>query len=83
VLPTQMAASSLTTGDLALSLAGFLSFYTFLLVIELYLMFKFGRLGPSSLHTGRYYFERLGAPTHPQGGPGTATLATAPQRPRD
>jgi cytochrome d ubiquinol oxidase subunit I len=25
---------------------------------EMYLMFKFARLGPSSLGTGRYHFER-------------------------
>jgi len=29
-----------------------------LLVIELYLMFKYARLGPSSLHTGRYCLEQ-------------------------
>ena len=33
-------------------------FYTVLLIIEMYLMIKFARLGPSSLHTGRYHFER-------------------------
>jgi cytochrome d ubiquinol oxidase subunit I len=83
VLPTQIAASSLTAGDVAMSLTGFLTFYTFLFIIMIYLMFKFARLGPSSLHTGRYHFERLGGPTSPTGGPGTATLATAPQRPKD
>ena len=31
---------------------------TVLLIVELYLMFRFGRLGPSSLHTGRYFFEQ-------------------------
>jgi cytochrome d ubiquinol oxidase subunit I len=71
VLPTSIAASSLTTGDLILSLTGFLCFYTFLLVIMVYLMFKFARMGPSSLHTGKYFFEK-------RGGAGTATLATAP-----
>ncbi|WP_316858509.1 cytochrome ubiquinol oxidase subunit I [uncultured Cohaesibacter sp.] len=58
VLPTFLAASSLTIADLIFSLAGFLTFYTFLLVIEIYLMFKFARLGPSSLHTGRYHHEQ-------------------------
>ena len=61
VLPTFLATSSLTVTDLVFSLTGFLAFYTFLLVIELWLMFKFARLGPSSLHTGRYYHERHGA----------------------
>nr|HPQ96926.1 cytochrome bd-I ubiquinol oxidase subunit CydA [Thiolinea sp.] len=42
------------------SLSGFVFFYTILLVVEVYLMLKFARLGPSSLHTGRYHFERLG-----------------------
>ncbi|MEA3274849.1 MAG: cytochrome ubiquinol oxidase subunit I [Pseudomonadota bacterium] len=72
VLPTYMATSSLTATDLMLSLAGFLIFYTVLLVIEMYLMFKFGRLGPSSLHTGKYFHEK-------QPSSGTATLASQPQ----
>jgi cytochrome bd ubiquinol oxidase subunit I len=57
VLPTFLATSSLTVNDLIFSLVGFISFYTFLLVIEMWLMFRFARLGPSSLHTGRYHFE--------------------------
>ncbi|HJE53237.1 MAG TPA: hypothetical protein K8V73_03015, partial [Acinetobacter pseudolwoffii] len=32
-----------------------------LLIIEMYLMIKFSRLGPSSLHTGKYHFEKLAA----------------------
>ena len=39
---------------------GFVVFYTILLIIEVYLMQKFARLGPSSLHTGRYYHEQPG-----------------------
>jgi len=62
ILPTFLATSSLTKEDLMISLAGFITFYTVLAIIEFYLMFKFARLGPSSLHTGRYYFERSGAP---------------------
>lgn len=58
ILPTHLSSSSLSTGDLYFSLAGFIGFYTILLVIELYLMFKYARLGPSSLHTGRYHFEK-------------------------
>jgi len=57
VLPTFLATSSLTTGELIFSLSGFVLFYTFLLIIEVYLMVKFARLGPSSLHTGKYYHE--------------------------
>jgi cytochrome d ubiquinol oxidase subunit I len=62
VLPTHLSASSLSTGDLYFSLAGFLGFYTFLLVIEVFLMLKYIRIGPSSLHTGRYHYEQEGAP---------------------
>jgi cytochrome d ubiquinol oxidase subunit I len=57
VLPTFLATSSLTSGDLIFSLGGFLSFYTLLLVIEIYLMTKFARKGPASLGTGRYHGE--------------------------
>ncbi len=66
VLPTFMATSALTVTDLIFSMAGYLIFYTLLLVIEMFLMFKFARLGPSSLHLGRYHFEQRGAPRHPR-----------------
>ncbi|MDA0573936.1 cytochrome ubiquinol oxidase subunit I [Burkholderia gladioli] len=62
ILPTHLSASSLTTTDLYLSLAGFILFYTALFVIEITLMFKYARLGPSSLHTGRYHHEQQAAP---------------------
>ena len=65
VLPTFMATSALTVADLIFSMAGYLIFYTLLLIIEMFLMFKFARLGPSSLHTGRYHFERDGAAAQP------------------
>jgi cytochrome d ubiquinol oxidase subunit I len=58
ILPTSLATSTLDTGDLIFSLAGFIGFYTLLLVAEMYLMFKYARLGPSSLHTGRYDLEK-------------------------
>jgi cytochrome d ubiquinol oxidase subunit I len=57
VLPTHLSTSSVTTGQIWFSLGGFIAFYTALLVIELYLMFKYARLGPSSLGTGRYHDE--------------------------
>ncbi|MEJ2257137.1 MAG: cytochrome ubiquinol oxidase subunit I [Woeseiaceae bacterium] len=57
VLPVHMSTSVLSAGDLMFSLFGFIGFYTLLLVVELYLMFRFARLGPSSLHTGRYALE--------------------------
>jgi cytochrome bd ubiquinol oxidase subunit I len=58
ILPTHLSTSSLTVGSLYFSLIGFIGFYTLLLVIEMFLMFKYARLGPSSLHTGRYFFEK-------------------------
>ncbi|MDR3393714.1 MAG: cytochrome ubiquinol oxidase subunit I [Parasulfuritortus sp.] len=58
VLPTSLSASTLSVNSLYGSLAGFVGFYTILLMAEMYLMFKFARLGPSSLGTGRYHFER-------------------------
>jgi len=75
VLPTVIATSSLEASDLWASLIGFITFYTFLLVIEMYLMFKFARLGPSSLHTGRYHHEQ------PAGGdPNLLTQPAAPHK---
>jgi cytochrome d ubiquinol oxidase subunit I len=58
VLPTRLSASSLAPSDVMLSIGGFVVFYTLLFIIEIMLMFKYARLGPSSLHTGRYYHER-------------------------
>ncbi|GIU03366.1 cytochrome ubiquinol oxidase subunit I [Shewanella morhuae] len=57
ILPTFMSASSLTTSDLWFSILSITLFYTVLLVIEVFLMLKFIRIGPSSLKTGRYHFE--------------------------
>jgi len=54
VLPTHMSVSTLSVGNLYGSLAGFIGFYTVLLVVEMFLMFKFSRMGPGSLGTGRY-----------------------------
>jgi cytochrome d ubiquinol oxidase subunit I len=76
VLPTSIAASSLTANDVMISLSGFILFYTLLFLIEIYLMFKFGRMGPSSLHTGRYHHERNGGHGH---GAGSAP-STAPAK---
>ncbi len=58
VLPTHISVSSLNSEQLWFSIGGFALFYTVLLIIELYLMLKYVRLGPSSLHTGRYCFEQ-------------------------
>lgn len=61
VLPTFLSSSSIDVGTLYFSLAGFIIFYTLLFIVEMYLMLKYIRLGPSSLHTGRYHFETGGA----------------------
>lgn len=58
VLPTVMGHSALERGDLILSIALICGLYTLFLIAELFLMFKFARLGPSSLKTGRYHFEQ-------------------------
>ena len=57
ILPTFLSVSSLTELDLYLSLAGYISLYTLFLAIEMFLMLKFIKQGPSSLHKGRYHFE--------------------------
>lgn len=48
MLPTHLSASSLSAGDLLGSIAGFVGFYTLLLIVEMYLMFKYARLGPTT-----------------------------------
>jgi cytochrome d ubiquinol oxidase subunit I len=58
VLPTYFSTSNLTSGDLIGSLVIIILLYTVFLIVEMYLMTKFVRLGPSSLHTGRYHFEQ-------------------------
>jgi cytochrome d ubiquinol oxidase subunit I len=61
VLPTFLSTSSLTAGDLIGSLIAIIALYTIFLIVEVYLMLKFVRQGPSSLHTGRYHFEQESA----------------------
>lgn len=58
ILPTVVATSSLTQADILVSMGLICGLYTLFLVAEMFLMFKFGRLGPSSLKTGRYHFEQ-------------------------
>ena len=57
ILPTFLSTSSVQSSDVYFSLGGFILFYSFLFIIEMFLMLKYTRLGPSSLHTGRYHFE--------------------------
>lgn len=46
VLPTAMSVSHLSITDVALTLAGFMTFYTILFIIEMGLMLKYIRKGP-------------------------------------
>jgi len=57
VLPTHLSVSTLSVNSLYGSLAGFVAFYTALLVVEIFLMVKFAHQGPGSLGTGRYDSE--------------------------
>lgn len=59
ILPTHQSASSLTTGDVMFSLAGFVILYTVLLIVEVYLMVKYIKEGPSTLGTHKYHFEKV------------------------
>jgi cytochrome d ubiquinol oxidase subunit I len=63
VLPTFLSVSNLSPADVYASLAAFVVFYTVLLVVEIYLLLKYIKLGPSSLHTGRYDLELASAGT--------------------
>lgn len=57
VLPTYLSVSTLSVSSVIGSMIGFLGFYTVLLIIEVYLMIKYTKLGPASLGTGRYEGE--------------------------
>jgi cytochrome d ubiquinol oxidase subunit I len=57
ILPTHLSTSSISVESVYGSLIAIVVFYTLLMIIEVYLMLRFVRLGPSSLHTGRYHFE--------------------------
>lgn len=57
VLPTNLSVSSLTAANLWGSIFGFVTLYTILLIVEVYLMVRFSRQGPGSLSTGRYANE--------------------------
>ncbi|MDR0379864.1 MAG: cytochrome ubiquinol oxidase subunit I [Candidatus Accumulibacter sp.] len=50
MLPTHLSVSSLSAASLWGSLAGFVGFYTLLLVVEMFLMFRYARLGPTASH---------------------------------
>ena len=58
MLPTYVSASNIPASEIWFSLIGIFLFYTVLLIIEMYLMFKYARLGPSSLKTGKPPLEQ-------------------------
>ena len=58
VLPTNISSSAISATDIGLSFTMFILFYTGLFIVEMYLMFKYARLGPSSLGTGQYDLEK-------------------------
>ena len=58
VLPVGVSASNLTTSDLWFSIVLISALYIVFIIVEMYLMYKYARLGPSALKTGRYYFEQ-------------------------
>ncbi|MEC6832402.1 cytochrome ubiquinol oxidase subunit I [Photobacterium toruni] len=58
ILPVNIAASHLVPSQLWFSLSLILVLYSLFFIAETYLITKFARLGPSSLKTGRYYFEQ-------------------------
>ncbi|EOB2569198.1 cytochrome ubiquinol oxidase subunit I [Vibrio parahaemolyticus] len=60
ILPVDLAVSGLTAGQLWGSLLAIAALYTVFLIVEVYLMVKFARKGPSILKTGRYHFEKNG-----------------------
>lgn len=59
IMPTFIGPSSITVGQIITSLSLFIIFYAVMFAIEMFLMFKYARLGPSALHTGRYHHEKI------------------------
>jgi cytochrome d ubiquinol oxidase subunit I len=57
-----LSVSNIAASDVYASLAAFIAFYSALLVVEMFLMLKYIRLGPASLHTGKYDFEAAHKP---------------------
>ncbi len=62
VLPTFLAVSPIPTSSVALSLAGFVVFYTVLAVIEVFLLKKYVKLGPGAGSGSRDITGAAGGP---------------------
>lgn len=58
ILPVNMGVSNLPASSLWISIGLVYLLYTFFLIVEMYLMVKFAKMGPSALKTGRYHHER-------------------------
>ena len=58
ILPVDLSVSSLSAGEVLASLAGFVILYAVLFAVEMWLMIRTAKTGPSTLATGRYFFER-------------------------
>lgn len=58
ILPVNLAASGLTEAELWISIVAIIALYTAFIIAEMYLMIRFSKQGPSSLHTGRYALEK-------------------------
>ena len=58
ILPVHLSTSSLSASSVIGSLTGFVLLYSALLVVEMWLMIRLIKTGPSFLGTGRYFFER-------------------------
>jgi cytochrome d ubiquinol oxidase subunit I len=56
VLPTFLAVSSISAGNVLFTLLGFVVFYSSLAIVDVYLMVKTIRIGPDALLTG--YFQK-------------------------
>lgn len=59
ILPTYFGISTLHWQNVLVSLIGFVSFYGLLFIVELFLMFKYARKGPSTLGEKRYHYETI------------------------
>lgn len=57
VLPVHLSVSSLSVAEVSTSLTAIMGLYLLLFIAEMYLMIRFSKQGPSSLHTGKYHFE--------------------------
>jgi cytochrome bd ubiquinol oxidase subunit I len=64
MLPTFLAASAIPAGNVLISLVGFVVFYTALLVVDLFLLVKYSRIGP----TESWQVPDLAARQAPPGG---------------